>query len=96
MRNGYGKSLFPTEDGECFICGYVGDTARHEVLHGANRSLSKKFGLWIAVCPRCHRNIHAEDNGKYLYLKESAEERFLHEYNVSIDEFISIFGRNYL
>ena len=96
MRNGYGKSLFPTEDGKCYVCGFVGDTARHEILHGANRSISKRFGLWIAVCPRCHANIHAEDNGSYLYLKEEAEERFLREYNKDVADFIAIFGRNYL
>lgn len=96
MRNGYGKSLFDTEDGVCYICGYNGDTARHEILHGANRSNSKKFGLWISVCPRCHRGIHAEDNGTFLYLKEEAEERFIREYNVTIEEFRVLFGRNYL
>lgn len=96
MRNGYRKSLFNTEDGVCYNCGLVGDTARHEILHGANRSISKKTGLWIAVCPRCHTLIHQEDNGKYLYLKEKAQEKYMHEYNVSIDEFRILFGRNYL
>ena len=96
MRNGYGSSLFPTEDGTCYVCGYVGDTARHEIIHGANRSLSKKLGLWIAVCPRCHDAIHREDNGRFRYLKESAEERFLREYNKTIEDFIALFGRNYL
>lgn len=96
MRNGYSKSLFDTEDGTCYICGFQGDTARHEVLHGPSRQLSKRTGLWLAVCPRCHMAIHAEDNGKYLYLKEKAQELFENEYNVDHDEFIRLFGRNYL
>lgn len=96
MRNGYGKSLFDTEDGTCYLCGFVGDTARHEVLFGAVRPLSKKLGLWIAVCPACHRRIHEDSNGRYMHLKEDAQVLFMDAYNVSTREFIELFGRNYL
>lgn len=104
-RNGYNPSLFETEDGTCYLCGFVGDTARHEVLHGPNRENSKKHGLWICVCPRCHDDIHREDNGLFLWLKEAAQE--LWECAQSIGrpqdpkamirkEFMAIFGRNYI
>ena len=102
-RNGYNKSLFETEDGVCYMCGYHGDTARHEILHGANRQNSKKYGLWINVCPRCHREIHANDNGEYIYLKEAAQALF--ETTLKLQgktkkqahsEYMAVFGRNYL
>ena len=96
MLNGYGKSLFDTEDGTCINCGYVGDTARHEIIHGPHRKLAKKFGLWIAVCPRCHSLIHADENGEYLHYKEEAQARFMNEYNVTTNDFIKLFGANYL
>lgn len=97
MRNGYGRSLFPTEDGTCYLCGYVGDTARHEIIHGSRRKNAKLYGLWIAVCPKCHTAIHAEDNGTYKYLKSQAQLRFMLEYNVlDVDEFIGMWGMSYI
>ena len=95
-RNGYSESLFDTTDGTCYLCGFVGDTARHEIFHGANRKLSKAFGLWIAVCPICHTRIHQEDNGEYLWLKEEGQERYENYYNIDHEEFRILFGRNYL
>lgn len=96
MRNGYGKSLFNTEDGTCYNCGYVGDTARHEPIHGARRKLSKKYGLWIAVCPRCHDLMHKHESDSFYYLKEDAQRLFMNEYNVSVEDFIKLFGKSYI
>lgn len=93
-RNGYNKSLFNTEYGECYICHKITDTARHEILHGPNRQLSKKYGLWLNLCPPCHARVHQEDNGRYRYLKENAQNLF----NLAFPEedFLKVFGRNYL
>jgi len=77
MRNEYNSSLFEAEDGTCYLCGYEGNTARHEILHGPNRQNSKKYGCWICLCSRCHTEVHKEDNGKYLFLKEAAETLFI-------------------
>ena len=96
MRNGYGRSLFSTEDGTCYLCGCQGDTARHEVLHGSSRQYAKKFGLWIAVCPRCHSLVHRSDNTYYLFLKEDAQRLFMDAYHASEAEFRSLFGRTYI
>lgn len=82
-RNGYNPSLFETEDGTCYLCGYVGDTARHEIWHGPNRERAKQDGLWLALCPRCHGKVHAEDNGKYKFLKEAAQA--LWEYDKALE-----------
>lgn len=93
-RNGYRTSLFNTNEEECYNCGCGGQLARHEVLHGANRNNSKRYGLWIYVCPSCHSEIHKEDNGKYLFLKSTAQRLFNQEYPDK--DFVTIFGRNYL
>ena len=93
-RNGYNDSLFVTEHGKCYICHRHIDTARHEVLHGPNRQLSKKYGLWINVCPSCHTRVHAEDNGRYRYLKELAQIKF--EVVYPEKDFLTIFGRRYI
>ena len=93
-NNGYGESLFMTNEEECFICGRGGDLARHEIIHGSRRPLSKYYGLWIYVCPDCHNEIHREDNGKYMFLKTTAQRLF--EKNYPDLDFLTIFGKNYL
>ena len=92
-RNGYNLSIMGTEDGVCFICGRQPDTARHEVFYGPNRQASKREGLWIAVCPDCHRKIHANPEGFQL-LKVTGQRAF--EVLRPRGEFVRIFGRNYL
>lgn len=92
--NGYNPSLFDTEEDVCYICGREVQTARHEVWHGANRQLSKYYGLWINVCPSCHDEVHREDNGKYRYLKEDAQRLF--EKANPEKGFLEIFGRKAL
>lgn len=89
--NGYNESLFDTEQGECFICTRATETCRHEVWHGANRQLSKYYGLWINVCDPCHKAIHREDNGEFFYLKEDAQRLFEEHYPDK--DFLEIFGR---
>ena len=94
-RNGYNPSRFSTEPGTCFICWreHV-DTVRHEVFQGYfNRRLSKEDGLWINVCPECHRKIHA-NQPQYLWLKEAAQK--LYEMEYGHDSFFWRYGRNYL
>ena len=93
-RNGYRTSLFDTEDGRCYVCKTYRETARHEVLFGPNRQLSKRYGLWINVCPGCHDRVHKASNEDYLYLKEKAQRLFEKEY--PDDSFLAIFGRNYI
>lgn len=93
-RNGYAPSLFDTESGTCFCCGAVTDTARHEVFGASNRDNSKRYGLWINVCPPCHDEIHKDSNGRYLFLKVTAQRKFQKAYPGK--DFLTIFGRNYL
>lgn len=93
-RNGYNKSLFSTENGECFICGARRETARHEVMYGiANRPLAKYDGLWLNVCPACHRRIH-ERPCEHLWLKEAAQR--LYEAKYGHDAWMRRYGKNYL
>ena len=93
-RNGYNDSALPTQFGECFICGAHVDTARHEIFYGtANREQSKREGMWVNVCPRCHRLIHNYPD-QYIVLKQTGQKYF--ERLRPRAEFVAIFGRNYL
>lgn len=78
-RNGYNESIMATTAGECYLCPYVGDTARHEVFYGTGtRALSKRYGLWVNLCPRCHAEVHADPKGgKADTLDKDAREAFI-------------------
>lgn len=92
-RNGYNPNLFGSEDGKCWMCGNITDTNRHELFRGKNRANSKEHGLWIALCPRCHKLAHKHDYEEELH--RIGEVMFLHNKH-TVDEFMEIFGRNYL
>lgn len=92
-RNGYNDSLFDTEAGRCWLCGAVTDTARHELFRGTNRSNSKREGLWVNVCPRCHDLCHRHDYEDELH--RVGQVQFLHNGKTK-EEFVRIFGKNYL
>lgn len=93
-RNGYNPSLLDTEQGICYLCQQTGQTVRHEIYMGTGeRRLSKKYGLWINLCPACHREVHAEPQGrKAVQLDKDAEAAFLAQGH-SEDEFVRIFRR---
>lgn len=96
-RNGYGKSIMQTVDDKCFLCGKMTETARHEVYFGANRTNSKKHGLWVNLCPSCHQHsqiaVH-RNRDTDLYLKRVCQEEF--EKQNSREDFMKIIGKNYL
>ena len=50
-------------------------------------------GLWINVCPECHRKIHANQLD-YLWLKEAAQRLYEAEYGH--DDWMWRYGKNYL
>ena len=95
--NGYKPSIMATTAGECYLCHFVGDTARHEVYYGTGtRELSKRYGLWVDLCPRCHDEVHAEPEGeKAKKLRTDAEQAFIAEGH-SQAEFTRIFITGYI
>lgn len=102
------KSILQKEK-ECFICRLIANSSDdyifvpvtglhdHHVFYGtANRKNSEKHGLKVWLCI----NHHTGDNGVHrnrtldLDLKTRAQKVF--EYKHSREEFIEVFGRNYL
>jgi methionine aminopeptidase len=68
------------------------------IFGGANRKNSEKYGLVVYLCgERCHRTgrYAAHNNAETMaYLRRKGQE--MAEKQMSRDEFIKIFGRNYL
>lgn len=94
-RNGYAPSIMGV-NGYCFLCFRTGPFQRHEVFHGANRQKSKKYGLWINVCPECHHKIHFADGKVDRLLKENGQRQACMVYKWSKADFIKRFGKSYV
>lgn len=96
-RNGYAPSLFDT--GECYFCKRITEKLdRHEVFHGqSRRDRSKRYGCWVTLCHTCHMMLH---NGKMpdaeAALKKECQRKAQIHYVWSTDEFIILFGKNYV
>lgn len=83
---------------ECLVCGAPYHLHKHHIFYGtANRKLSEKYGCWCYLCARHHnmsnQGVHSNkvlDNK----LKQEAQRAFEKAY--PNEDFLSIFGRNYL
>ena len=86
-------------DFECWICGRTDSLEVHHCIHGtANRKQADKYGLWVRLCPECHRGTNGV-HGKYghhrdMTLKCAAQRAF--EKTHSREEFRAVFGKSYL
>ena len=92
------KSIMQTDKERCYICGGRA-SEEHHVFHGSNRKNSDIWGLTVYLCPRCHRTsntaIHGKDGHEMdVALKKAAQKSF--EILHSHEEFMEIFGKNYL
>lgn len=82
---------------ECFVCGTDYNIHEHHIFGGPNRKLSEKHGLKVCLCGY-HHNLSNEgvhfNKELDTELKELGQRAF--ELNGSREEFIRIFGKNYL
>jgi hypothetical protein len=89
-----------TDDLEhCIICGKA-PINKHEIFYGSNRHNSIKWGLVIPLCTAEHHvgnaiGIHADKELDRIW-KKKGQLAYMKHYNKNIDEFISVFGKNYL
>lgn len=98
--NGYAPSIMPDPlpevyYGGCYVCGVGGDLARHEVFPGPYRTNSKRYGLWINLCPKCHELVH-KVGGDQRELKKKAQLVAENYYGWTTEEFRRHFGKNWL
>ena len=92
------ESILNTEKGVCFACGAHTKTEKHHIFEGvALRPISERLGLWVYLCPVCHRGtdgVHGREGDRLnRQLKDTAQR--LWERDHSHDEWMAIFGRNY-
>lgn len=90
-------------DNKCWLCGRNGAADpldRHHIFPGKSRSLSEKYGLTVYLChDRCHifgrYAVHRNAETRRL-LQSWGQKKAMEEYGWTTEEFIRIFGRNYL
>lgn len=82
---------------ECFICGRTDYVERHHIYGGARRKKSEQYGLVVDLCVKHHRGAeHGAHSSKAtaMFLKQHGQMEF--ENTHSREEFMAIFGKNYL
>ena len=85
-------SIFTDDLSHCIICGRKKDNL-HEVIFGANRLNSIKYGLVIPVCIEHHLECHKNSELQRVW-KQKAQITFKKVYPEL--DFLKIFGKNYL
>lgn len=94
------RSIITDNLNVCHECGRTDIVELHHCIHGtANRKLSTKYHLLVGLCPDCHRGTYGV-HGTYghlldMKLKREAQEAFERKHGTR-EDFIRIFGRNYL
>ena len=85
-------SILTNDLEHCYICKFKKQDL-HELIGGRNRKLSMKYGLVIPVCRKCHRIIENNETLKEKWHKV-AQKEFKKHYKT--ENFVQIFGKNYL
>lgn len=86
---------------ECYLCGSTNGLHIHHIFYGkANRKKSEQYKEYCTcyLCWFCHNELHANPKWKELdkYLKGVAQDRWCDGLQKSTDEFIKVFGKNYM
>lgn len=97
------KSIMQPDKTHCFLCGMnasVEPLDLHHVFNKADKKKSEKYGLMVYLHHRkCHifgkESVH-QNAGVNNAVKAAAQRKAMQHYGWSIDDFIKIFGKNYL
>lgn len=86
--------------GKCEICEKWANLHRHHVFMGnKQRSISEKYGAVMYLCPECHTDGKAavhRNKAVRLWTQEEMQKKLMQENSWTVQDFIKIFGRNYL
>ena len=97
-------SILQNDPARCWLCGRYGTSAdpldTHHVFFGPYRSKSERYGLTVKLH---HFSCHIYDRGAVhanravcRELQAEAQKAAMNEYGWTTEEFIRVFGRNYV
>ena len=89
------------ESKSCFFCGSETGLEKHHCMHGtANRKLADADGLWVYLCPECHRGTYGvhgcKGHDNDMTLKRAAEYAWLKVNGKTVADWIKRYGKNWL
>ena len=88
-------SIFTNNLTQCYYCKAPKDDL-HEIFGGCRRRVSMLYGLVLPLCRNCHTRIENDEKTK-LEMKKKAEVYWLDTYRpFTVEDFINIFGKNYI
>ena len=88
-------SVFYSNLDKCCVCESTYQMTKHEIFEGSGkRSNLMKYGFVLPLCLKCHRELQ-EDSLFNQTWKIKAQTYFEKNYG-SREEFIKLFGRNFL
>lgn len=81
----------------CYATGRTDNLDRHHIWKASRRKLSEKYGMWVYLNHSVHQKMH-DHNSPYETLEEDLKRigQKAFEREGSREEFVSIFGANYL
>lgn len=93
------KTILDPGSSCCYLCGKTANLECHHVFGGANRKASDRYGLTVRLCHKCHneppRGVHHNAMNQKK-LQRRVQRIAMRHYKWSVEEFRSIFGKNYL
>lgn len=98
------KSIIQPNKDRCFLCGRPAQLFdpldEHHIFFGGKRKLSEKYGLKVYLHhSSCHifgeNSVH-KNSGICKEIQSEAQEIAMQHYGWSVEDFIRIFGKNYL
>lgn len=82
------------DDKFCFVTGGLIELDRHHIFAGSRRKASEKYGCWCWLRHNVHMELHDKNKALDKMLRRACQERF--EEIWGHDEFMRVFGKNYL
>lgn len=88
-------SAFTDDLSRCYVCGRPYPNLHH-MMNGANKKKAEQYGLILPLCINHHtgaEGVHTKPE-KMLACRQMAQRKFEEEH--TRDEWVKIFGKNYL
>ena len=91
------------EDCMCYLCKefpeereWSSRLEKHHCFPGSRRKLSIKYGLWVWLCPKHHFQVHNTHPERLRMIQHDAQLAFELAHKIDREEFIKIFGKNFV
>ena len=89
---------------KCFLCGRSETEYNrlevHHIFQGrGRRQISDRYGLTVLLCRNCHTqseySVH-QNKETAAYLHKYGQEKAMKENNWTVEQFVEVFGKNYI